>query len=373
MTRERLFDDGANRYDALLVVSFGGPEGPEDVEPFLDNVLRGLRLPDAARRGVAARYRRVGGVSPINAHTRELVAALKAELARDGPALPVYQGNRNSRPLLPDTLRRMEADGVERAVAFVTSLFGSYNGCRKYREDLYEAGRGLERPPRIDRLRHGYNHPGFVEACAERVRAALAEVPEARRSAAPVLFTAHSLPESMARHAPYRAQLREACALVHEAARRGGGSGGDGARWRLAYQSQNARYGPEGWLGPDIGAALEEERERGTADVVVAPIGFVCDHLEVTLDLDEEAKERADRLGLNMVRAATVGAHPAFVGMIRDLVRERMSEAPARALAAGASAPSHDLCPAGCCLSGRPGEPKPAVGGNPPPPEPAHP
>ena len=361
MSAEPLFDDGANRYDALLVVSFGGPEGMADVMPFLDNVLDGLRLPDAAKRRVAARYERFGGVSPINAHTRALIAALREVLERDGPAVPIYWGNRNWHPLLPDTLRRMEADGIERALAFVTSTFGSYNGCRKYREDLHEAVRDLKRPPVLDRLRHGYNHPGFIAAFTERVAESLAVIPKERRDDAAVLFTAHSLPESAARRAPYVGQLREACELV------AAGLQGPPAHCRLVYQSRNARYGSEEWLGPDVREALAEEKERGAADVVVAPIGFVCDHLEVVLDLDVEAKERADELGLNMVRAATVGTHPAFVGMIRDLVRERMTENPARA-ALGSRGPSPDFCPSDCCPSGRPGPAKPALCGHPLPP-----
>ena len=360
MSAERLFDDRANRYDALLVVSFGGPEGMQDVMPFLDNVLQGLRLPEAARRAVASRYERFGGVSPINAHTRALVDALQGSLERDGPALPVYWGNRNWHPFLPDTLRQMKADGVERAAAFVTSTFGSYNGCRKYREDLHDAVQGLGSPPRIDRLRYGYNHPGFIAALSERVRDALVRVPADRRADAIVLFTAHSLPESLARGAPYVAQLREACALV------AGELGLSASRWRLAYQSRNARYGSEEWLGPDVGEALADAKERGAGDVAVAPIGFVCDHMEVVLDLDVEAMERADRLGLRMVRAATVGTHPAFVGMIRDLVRERMAANPERA-ALGSRGPSPDYCPRNCCPSGRPGPAKPSVGGQPQP------
>ena len=362
MSVEPLFDDGANRYDALLVVSFGGPEGMADVMPFLDNVLDGLRLPDAAKRRVAARYERFGGVSPINAHTRALIAALRDELDRHGSALPVYWGNRNWHPLLPDTLRRMEADGVERALAFVTSTFGSYNGCRKYREDLYQAVEGLRRPPVIDRLRYGYNHPGFIAAVTGRVEEALAAIPEERRGDAALLFTAHSLPEFPARRAPYVGQLEEASDLVAAGLGRR-----PPARHRLVYQSRNARYGPGEWLGPDVREALEEEKGRGTTDVVVAPIGFVCDHLEVVLDLDVEAKERADELGINMVRAATVGTHPAFVGMIRDLARERMTEDPVRA-ALGTRGPSHDFCPSECCPSGRPGPAKPALCGHPLPP-----
>ena len=369
MRGEPFFDDGANRYDALLVVSFGGPEGMDDVMPFLDNVLAGLRLPEAARRGIAKRYERFGGVSPINAHTRALVAALADELAREGLRLPVYWGNRNWHPFLADTLRQMEADGVGRAAAFVTSLFGSYNGCRKYREDLHQAVEGLDCPPRIDKLRYGYNHPGFISAFTDRVATALGAVPEGRRGEAPIIFTAHNIPESAARGAPYAEQLAEACALVAGGL---GGSGSPNPRWRLAYQSRNARYGPGRWLGPDVRDALAEARARGVADVVVAPIGFTCDHLEVTLDLDVEAKAYADELGLNLVRAATVGTHPAFVGMIRNLVRERMTENPERP-ALGSRGPSPDLCPPGCCPSGRPGPAKPALGDHPLPPLAIHP
>lgn len=361
VSADRLFDDSPRRYDALLVVSFGGPEGMADVMPFLDNVLDGVRLPDAARRRIAARYERFGGVSPINAHTRALVAAVREDLARRGPALPVYWGNRNWRPLLPDTLRRMEADGVERAAAFVTSAFGSYNGCRKYREDLYRAVQGLRRPPVIDKLRLGYNHPGFIAALTERVAEARSRLPEERRRGAPILFTAHSLPESAARQAPYVEQLRETCRLV------AAGLDRPPDRRRLVYQSRNARYGADEWLGPDVREALAEEKARGATDVVVAPVGFVCDHMEVVFDLDVQAKERADALGLGMVRAATVGTHPAFVGMVRDLVRERSTGSAERA-ALGAKGPSHDYCPPGCCPSGRPGPPAPALCGPPLPP-----
>ena len=357
MTAERLFDDGANEYDAVLIVSFGGPEGRDDVTPFLDNVLRGLPVPDTARQHIARRYESFGGTSPINARTRELIAALRHEFDCRGPALPIYWGNRNWHPLLPDTLRKMKADGVRRAIAFVTSLFSSYSGCRQYRENLYDAVQGIDDPPHIDKLRNGYNHPGFISAFTERVRDALAEIPEKRRGAAQILFTAHSLPSAMARGARYEAQLAEAAGLVGLALAH--------PNWRLAFQSRNARYGPEEWLGPDLADAMREARDQGANDVVVAPIGFVSDHMEVVLDLDIEAKRRADDLGLRMVRAGTVGAHPAFVGMIGDLVRERMVENPARP-ALGRHGPSHDYCPSDCCRSGRPGQRRPALCGAPP-------
>lgn len=356
MNGQKLFDDNANQYDALLVVSFGGPEGLDDIIPFLDNVLRGLKLPEAAKARIARRYEAFSGVSPINMHTRELVAALQSQLDSQGPTLPIYWGNRNWHPLLADTMKQMASDGVKRAIAFVTSNFSSYSGCRKYREDLYEAVCGLENPPQIDKLRLGYNHPGFIEGFTERVQNAFREIPEQRRNESLLFFTAHSLPESMARQATYQAQLEESCKLVGDALGH--------QRWRLVYQSNNASYGKEAWLGPDICEALTEVKGKGATDVIVAPIGFVCDHLEILLDLDTDAQTRAQEIGLNMVRAATVGTHPAFVGMIRDLICERMTDKPVRATS-GSSGPSHDYCPPNCCLSGRPGEPKPTLCGVP--------
>ncbi len=344
-------DERARNYDALLIVSFGGPEGPKDVEPFLDNVLRGLRLSDTARRRIAQRYYDFGGVSPIAAHTRNLVDAVKEELATQGNPLPVYLGNRNWHPFLRDTLHTMKADGVTRAAAFVTSLFGSYSGCRRYREDVQEALEPLAGTLHVDRLRLGYNHSGFIRAFSDRVRSALHDIPEERRTQTSILFTAHSLPEQAARHAPYVMQLREACRLtclaLHDRNPR---------RWRLVYQSNNARYGGERWLGPDISDALEEEHTHGVRDVVVAPIGFVCDHLEVTLDLDHDARAAAEKIGLNFVRAGTVDIHPAFVAMIADLVQERALANPERR-ALGTHGPMPDLCPSNCCLSGNPAIP----------------
>ena len=347
-----LFDNEAQTYDAILIVSFGGPEGPDDVMPFLDNVLAGLRVPPPVKARIAQRYHRFGGISPINRHTREFIAALERELAASGPRLPVYWGNRNWRPMLDETLSRMAKDGITNAIAYVTSTFSSYSGCRKYREDLYAAVDGLDGAPHIDKLRLGYNHPGFIAAMADRLRDAFSRIPTSNPQPA-LLFTAHSLPHSMAAACDYVAQLREACSLAAEMASAG--------RWELVYQSQNASYG-EPWLGPDIGEALESVHAAGHTDVVVAPIGFVCDHMEVVLDLDVEAAEKTDPLGLNMVRAGTVGTHPAYVRMVRDLIVERMTADPERP-ALGARPPNHDFCPVDCCLSGRPGEPRGALCG----------
>jgi ferrochelatase len=313
-----------------------------------------MRVPPDTRANIAKRYEQVGGVSPINAHTRAFIKALQLELDTHGPALPIYWGNRNWHPLLKDTVAQMTQAGVEHALAFVTSTFSSYSGCRRYREDLYQAVRALTDWPRFDKLRVPYNHPGFIEAVGARVTEALDKVPAAQRGGALVLFTAHSLPLSMARGCEYEAQLAESCRLVGDALAH--------QRWRLVYQSNNASYGRESWLGPDVRDALREAKAEGVEAVVVAPIGFVCDHMEVVMDLDVDAAAVSREIGLTMVRAGTVGTHPSYVSMVRELVVERLTpDAPRRSL--GSLGPNHDLCPADCCVSGRSGPTKPALCG----------
>jgi protoporphyrin/coproporphyrin ferrochelatase len=328
-------------YDAILFVSFGGPEGMDEVMPFLRNVLRGRNVPESRMREVAHHYELFGGVSPINGQNRRLIAALERELDERGPRLPVYWGNRNWHPLLADTLRQMRDDGVGRALAFVTSAYSSYSGCRQYREDIEraraEAGEGA---PVVEKLRPFFNHPGFVGPNAEAVRAALAEIPEARRADAHLAFTAHSIPAAMAAGCDYERQLLETCRLV--AAEAGH------ARWRLVFQS---RSGPptQAWLEPDICDHLRELKVAGASDVIVSPVGFISDHMEVLYDLDTEARQVAEEIGLNLVRAATVGTHPAFVSMIRELIIERLDAAAPR-LALGTHPPRPDFCPVDCCL-----------------------
>ncbi len=348
------YDLKSHDYDALLIVSFGGPEGPDDVMPFLENVFRGLRVTDETKQKIAARYQDFGGISPINGHTREFIAALQKLLDAEGPALPIYWGNRNWHPMLDDTLAQMSRDGIKHAAAYVTSTFSSYSGCRKYREDLFEAVRDLDNAPAIDKLRVGFNHPGFITAVADRIVEGVESLPEERRDGARLIFTAHSLPESMAASAPYVEQLFDSAASSANLA--------GFEDWRLVYQSNNARYGGDPWLTPDISDAIEEEAKAGRKDVIVMPIGFVCDHMEVVLDLDVDAAKRADAVGINMVRAGTVGSHPAYIGMVRDLIVERMADSRER-LTMGALPPKHDFCPADCCLSGRPGPAKESLCG----------
>jgi ferrochelatase len=328
-----------NSGDAILLVAFGGPEQAEDVMPFLENVLRGRTVPRERMLEVAEHYRHFGGRSPINDQNRALLAALRKVLAAGGPDLPVYWGNRNWHPLLTDTLRQMAADGVRRAFAFVTSAYSSYSGCRQYLEDLARAcaaaGPGA---PEVLKLRVFYNHPGFIEPMVERVRAAVDRIAPDRRAAAALVFTAHSVPVAMAETSRYVQQVEEACRLVAERLA--------GAAYRLVYQSRSGAPA-QPWLGPDVLEHLRELAAGGARDVILAPIGFISDHMEVVYDLDTEARQLCEQLGLNMVRAETVGADPRFAAMIRELVMERIGDAARRAF--GECGASHDVCADDCC------------------------
>ena len=328
------------KYDALLVVSFGGPEGMDDVMPFLENVLRGRNVPRERMLGVAKHYELFGGVSPINGQNRKLIAALQQLLETQGPQLPVYFGNRNWHPLLVDTLAKMRDDGVKNALAFVTSAYSSYSSCRQYLEDIERARAsvGVD-APRVEKLRAFYNHPGFIEANVANIRHALEQMPEERRVGAQLVFTAHSIPESMAQNCDYEAQLGETGKLIAESL--------GNKNWQLVFQSRSGSPA-QPWLGPDVCDYLRELHTAGSKDVVVAPIGFVSDHMEIIYDLDTEAMGLSRELGLNIVRAATAGTHPAFIEMIRELILECIDpETPRRAL--GVMGPRESVCQTGCC------------------------
>ena len=328
-------------YDALLIVSFGGPEGPTDVIPFLENVLRGKNVPVERMRAVAKHYELFGGVSPINQQNRNLIAALQVELTLNGPRLPIYWGNRNWHPLLTDTIAQMKRDGVRNALAFVTSAYSSYSSCRQYLENIAEAqnyaGPGA---PEIFKIRAFYNHPLFIEANVDCLQTALNAIPGSRRDSTRVAFTAHSIPQSMADNCEYEAQLLETGGLVAAQVKCDS--------WQLVYQS---RSGPpaQPWLAPDILDHLKELKRSGATDVVIAPIGFISDHMEVIFDLDTEARKLCVELSLNMVRAATAGTHPAFIRMIRELLLERMDSAQGRRFL-GNRGLGPDVCLPGCCL-----------------------
>jgi ferrochelatase len=333
------------RYDAVLLVSFGGPEGPDDVMPFLRNVVRGRDVPEHRLADVAEHYRHFGGVSPINGQCRDLLAALRGEFERARIDLPVYWGNRNWHPYLVDEVGLMAERGVQRGLAFVTSPYGSYSSCRQYLDDI-EAARSAVGPgaPEIDKIRHYHDHPGFIRPHADAVRAALAQLSAEPGDDVRLVFTAHSVPSTMDQQSGpdggrYQAQLRETATLVAEEA-------GPGIEWDLVWQS---RSGPPHvpWLEPDINDHLTALAGAGVRRVVVSPIGFISDHLEVVWDLDNEAAATADRLGLRYVRAATPGTDPRFVAMVRDLVLERLGPATPRARLG--QLPVWDTCPAGCC------------------------
>ncbi|WP_181764005.1 ferrochelatase [Streptomyces albidus (ex Kaewkla and Franco 2022)] len=365
---------GARPYDALLLLSFGGPEGPDDVVPFLENVTRGRGIPRERLAEVGEHYFLFGGVSPINAQCRRLLDALRKDFAEAGVGLPVYWGNRNWTPYLTDTLREITLDGRRRVLTLATSAYASYSGCRQYRENLAESlealrAEGLE-PPRVDKLRHFFNDPGFVEPMVDGVLTSLASLPAAVRDGAHLAFTTHSIPTAAAElsgppqeHGPhggaYVREHLEVARLVAEAVQE---RTGVEREWQLVYQS---RSGPPQvpWLEPDICDHLETLSSAGAPAAVMVPIGFVSDHMEVLYDLDTEATAKAEALGLPVARSATVGADPRFTAAIRRLVLERASaergEQPERC-ALGTLGPSHDVCPVGCCPARTP---KPAAAG----------
>lgn len=332
----------AAKYDALLVVSFGGPEKREDVIPFLENVLRGKPVPRERMLEVAEHYYHFDGVSPINAQVRALMEALGKEFQRSGIDLPIYWGNRNWYPLLPDTLRQMEKEGIRRALAFVMSAYSSYSGCRQYLENLEQAARVVgPGSPQFDKLRACYNHPGFIEANTDRLRVALQQVPWETRQTTRIAFTAHSIPLSMSRTCDYLRQLEETCRLVAESLQ------WPTERWKLVFQSRSGRP-QDPWLEPDISDHIRDLHSQGIKSLVIAPIGFISDHMEVLFDLDEEARSICNKLGIIMVRAETAGTHPAFISCIRELVEERLGRRPDRR-AIGKYGPNHDVCAIDCC------------------------
>lgn len=341
-------------YDALLFVSFGGPERPDDVMPFLENVTRGRGIPRERLESVAEHYYHFGGKSPINEQNRALITALERDFEAHGIRLPIFFGNRNWHPFLSDAVAQMKGAGVTRPLAFITSAYSSYSGCRQYREDLERAREAVPGAPPIEPLRRFFNHPGFVDACTDLVGRALAEL-RARlggeaAAAARIAFTAHSIPSSMARSCDYEEQLRANGALIAE--RLGN------PRWDLVWQS---RSGPPEvpWLEPDILDHVRSVHADGAPGLVIAPIGFLSDHIEVLYDLDEEARRLCDELGLPMVRAATVGTHPRFVDTIRELVLERLEGRPP--LSVGPLPARSAQCAPDCCP--RPVRPAPSGGG----------
>jgi ferrochelatase len=362
-------------YDALLFVSFGGPEKPEDVVPFLENVTRGRGIPRERLVEVGQHYFGFGGRSPINDQNREFLAALRADLAEHGLDLPVYWGNRNWDPYLADAMAQMKADGVRRAAVFTTSAYASYSSCRQYRENLFAArqavldeqggaGPGIV----LDKLRHYFNHPGFTEPVVDGVLAALQQLPAERRAEARIVFVTHSIPTSMndasgppeQGGAAYVAQHLDVAKVVAD---RVAVETGIRHEHELVYCSRSgAPHIP--WLEPDVNDRLEELAAEGVKAVVLCPVGFVSDHMEVVYDLDTEALATCERLGIAAARSATAGSDPRFVAAVRDLVLERAAvergEDVART-AVGELGALWDRCAVGCCANPR--DPQPTLTG----------
>ena len=356
----------ATGYDAVLLVSFGGPDGPDDVLPFLTNVTRGRGVPPERLAEVAEHYLLFGGASPINAQNAALRDAVRAALAAEGLGLPVYWGNRNWDPYLRDAMAQMAADGVRRALAFVTAAYSSYSGCRQYRENLYDAVAQVPGAPMLDKLRPYFDHPGFVEPFVDATVEALTELPADLQDGARLLFSTHSIPVAQADSSGALAGPGGAYVAQHLATARLVAAGvtrdtGVERGWDLVYQSRSGAPA-QPWLEPDVGEHLERLAAEGVPAAVVVPIGFVSDHLEVVYDLDTLARQTAAETGVAFARAATPGTDPRFVAMVVDLVRERLEDRPAAERAALSGLGTWpDRCVAGCCPDPR--GPRPALSG----------
>ena len=329
-----------NKFDAILVVSFGGPEGPDEVMPFLRNVVRGKNIPDERLQAVAHHYQLFGGISPLNGRNRQLIAALRAGLDEQQIDLPIYWGNRNWNPLLEDTVAAMAAAGVRRALAVVTSAYSSYSGCRQYLEDIERARAAVgAQAPLIEKIKVFYDQPGFLDANVDLLRQAVTKLDAESQGDVHVAFSAHSIPLSMANGCHYAEQLTH---VAHIVASRLGIE-----NWKLVFQSRSDPP-TQPWLEPDIRDHLRSLHASGVKTVVVAPIGFISDHMEVIYDLDTEAAQLCAELGMNMIRSETVGTHPSFLKMIVALIIERISGQPGSAAMTNAS--DSTLCGPNCCI-----------------------
>ena len=304
--------------DAALLLAFGGPTSPEDIRPFLARVLRGVRVPPERIEEVVHHYEAVGGRSPLNDITIRQARALEELLKQRGLLLPVYVGLRHSRPFIRETLDQMTSDGVRKALGFILSSHQTEASWQRYQENVAQGREELGgHAPEIDYCSGWHSHALFIQAWAEQIQAELVKLPEVKRSNASLLFTAHSIPTAMAARSPYCRQLQESCSLV---ARRL-----NYAQWSLAYQSRSGNP-KESWLEPDIGAALKNLAADGAAEVVVAPIGFISDHVEVLYDLDIEAKGVAEALGLRFLRAKSLNDRPTFIRMMAEVIQTKLTE-----------------------------------------------
>ncbi|MEK6569661.1 MAG: ferrochelatase [candidate division NC10 bacterium] len=317
MSTKRRGGEVAQPFDAVLMIAFGGPTKPEEIRPFLANVLQGVPVPPGRLEEVAHHYEEVGGGSPINELTFRQAKALAELLDQEGPRLPVYVGMRYWHPLASEAVEQMMRDGVRRAVGLIMAAHDS--GAASWGKYVNAVTKALEAAgpvaPRVEYVPACSNHPDFIAAVAEQVRLQLEEIPSERRDGTRLVFTAHSIPSSMAAVSPYVQQLQDSCRLVAKALGH--------ARWSLAYQSRSGDP-RQPWLEPDVSDVLRELSAEGCRSVVLVPIGFVCDHVEVLFDLDLEARALAHSLGIELRRASTVNDHPLYIRALADMVRQRV-------------------------------------------------
>ena len=332
----------SQQYDAILMVSFGGPEQKADVLPFLENVTRGRNIPRERLLEVAEHYYHFGGRSPINDQTRNLMSALREELDRHHISLPLLWGCRNWHPFLSETMQEATSQGMKRLLAIIPAAYSSYSSCRQYRENIQSAQQSAgDSAPEVDRIRFYFNHPDFIAANVNRIQESLTEFDFREQQDCHLLFTAHSLPLAMANTCDYVSQLSETCRLVCEELH------WPRDRWELVYQSRSGRPS-DPWLEPDILDSIKTLHQKHIRHLIISPIGFLSDHIEVLFDLDEEALLLCQELNMNMVRAKTVGTHPLYVRMLRELIQERL-ESRSKLRACGTFAPHHFDCPEDCC------------------------
>ncbi len=333
----------ANSYDALLLVSFGGPETQDQVIPFLERISHGRKIPESRLAEVAERYNQFDGVSPINERMRSLSSTVSAELETRGHDLPVFWGNRNAPPFLTDVVADLRDTGVKRVLAWIASPYSSYPSCRQYREDLDAARQSVgSGSPVIDRVRPHHDHPGLIETAADRLTEALAQLPSDRRAGAHLLFSAHSIPVSMAETCAYEEQIVDAAQLVSQIVDPKGRH-----PWDVVWQSRSGSPQTP-WLEPDIGDRITELSTFGTQAIATSPIGFAIENFEIKWDLDIEAANRAQEVGIAFARAQTADNDPRFASMLVDLYEERIFDNPSRR-SLGALDLRPDICPKNCC------------------------
>jgi protoporphyrin/coproporphyrin ferrochelatase len=308
----------STHYDAVLLIAFGGPSSPEEIRPFLQRVTQGLRIPSERLEEVAHHYEAVGGKSPLNEITLRQAAAVRAALAAANIQIPVYAAFRNAAPFFIDTLKQMSGDGIRQALGFILSSHQTEASWERYQKNIADAGAEIgDRAPQLDYCPGWHDHPLFIQSWVERIEEVLAQLPADRRRSTPIVFSAHSVPTAMAALSPYVVQLEESARLIAACL--------NCSHWSLAYQSRSGRPS-DPWLEPDIGRVIQRLANEGHSEVVVAPIGFVCDHVEILYDLDIEAKNIAQTRGTAFYRVSCPNDHPTFIRMMVDVIEQKRKD-----------------------------------------------